>query len=251
MKVLVTGGAGFIGSNFVRLTLAGASRRRDDGARRAHLRGQRGLASRRRPRHPGQGRHRRTRAGQRPGCGARPRGPLRRREPQRQLARQPVALHPDQHHRHVPAARGGAPARQEASPHLDRRGLRGPRARRPRQVHSRDAVQPVVAVLVARRPHRTCWCARGCVRSRSRRPSRTARTTTAPRSTSRSSSRARSPTCSTASAPSCTARARTCATGSTWTTTTARCGPSSTRASQARRTSSAPTARWTTSRSSR
>ena len=50
----------------------------------------------------------------------------------------------------------------------------------------------------------TCWCARGSAPTECVPPSRTARTTTARASTSRSSSRARSPTCSPASARSST-----------------------------------------------
>lgn len=51
--------------------------------------------------------------------------------------------------------------------------------------------------------------------------------------------------------PASTGRVRTCATGSTWRTTTRRCGRSSTAARSARPTSSGPTARRTTSRWSR
>ena len=74
-------------------------------------------------------------------CGA-PRG----REPQRQLAVRAVAVRRDQHRRHLPAPRGGAPARRTAAPRLHRRGLRRPRARRPRPVHRVHAGQPLLAV---------------------------------------------------------------------------------------------------------
>ena len=86
-------------------------------------------------------------------------------------------------------------------PHLHRRGLRRPRARRPAAVHRATAVQPVLARTPRRRRAATCSCAPGCARSGCRRRSRTARTTTARTSTSRSSSPARSPTCSTACGP--------------------------------------------------
>ena len=75
-------------------------------------------------------------------------GALRGREPQRQLAREPPPVPRDEHRRHVHAARGGAEARHPLPPHLDRRGLRRPRARRPGEVHRADAVQPVQPVLV-------------------------------------------------------------------------------------------------------
>ena len=84
--------------------------------------------------------------------------------------------------------------------------------------------------------------------SASARRSPTARTTTGRTSTWRSSSRGRSPTSSTGCGPSSTARARTCATGSTSRTTTARSGRSSSAAASARPTSSGPTARRTTRR---
>ena len=80
------------------------------------------------------GRHRRGRA-------------LRRRVAQRQLPGQPVAVHGVQHHRHLPPARGGAPPRRAAAPHLHRRGLRRPRARRPGPVHRADPGQPVEPLL--------------------------------------------------------------------------------------------------------
>ena len=122
------------------------------------------------------------------------RRPLRRRVAQRQLARRPVAVHRVQHHRDVPAARGGAPARQADAPHLDRRGLRRPRARRPGPLHRVDAGQPVEPVLVDQGERRPAGARLDPVASGSRPRCRTARTTTGPTSTSRSSSRARSPT---------------------------------------------------------
>ena len=48
-----------------------------------------------------------------------------------------------QHHRHLHAARGGPQARQAPPPRLDRRGLRRPRARRPRGF-TEHALQPVL-----------------------------------------------------------------------------------------------------------
>ena len=59
----------------------------------------------------------------------------------------PGAVHPDQHRRHLHAARGGPPARRPPAPRLHRRGLRRPRPRRPEAVHRGHAVQPVVALL--------------------------------------------------------------------------------------------------------
>ena len=52
-------------------------------------------------------------------------------------------------------------------PHLDRRGLRRPRARRPGPVHRGHPVQPVVARTRRRRRAATCWCGRGCAPSAS------------------------------------------------------------------------------------
>ena len=147
MKVLVTGGAGFIGANFVHhargttptqvtvldaLTYAG---NREPGAGRATDR----VRARRR---------RRRRARRRAGRPHRRRRPLRGRDPQRQLAATTRRRSCDQHRRHVHDPRGGAEARRAAAPHLHRRGLRRPRARRPGQVHRDDPVQPVEPVLV-------------------------------------------------------------------------------------------------------
>ena len=149
MRILVTGGAGFIGSNFVHY-VAREHRPLGHRARQAHLRRQPRL-----PRRPArrslplrQGRHPRRGARRRALRRARRGGALRGREPQRQLAREPAAVPRHQHHRHVHAARGGAQARHPLPPHLDRRGLRRPRARRPGEVHRADALQPVEPVLV-------------------------------------------------------------------------------------------------------
>ena len=147
--LLVTGGAGFIGSNFVRhvlthtdhhvtvldlLTYAG---------NRASLEGLpadrftlvvgdiRDAATV----DPLVARGRRRRA-------------LRGGVAQRQLPARPVAVPDDQHHRDVHAARGGPQARHPLPPHLDRRGVRRPRARRPGAVHRADAVQPVEPLLL-------------------------------------------------------------------------------------------------------
>ena len=85
---------------------------------------------RRRARRPARRRHRPGRA-------------LRRGEPQRQLAVRPVAVPAHQRRRDLHAARGRAAARRAPAPHLDRRGLRRPRARRPGALHGGHPVQPV------------------------------------------------------------------------------------------------------------
>ena len=224
MRQLVTGAAGFIGSNYVRhvldhsddtvtvldkLTYAG-NRASLDGlpAERVDVRPRRRL--RRRARRPPRRPPRRRRA-------------LRRRVAQRQLARRPVPVRADQHHRHVHAAAGGARPRRALPPHLDRRGVRRPRARRRRAVHRDHAVQPVEPVLVDQGRLRPARAGLGAFVRGGARRSATARTTTGRTSTSRSSSPGRSPTCSTAGAPSSTAPGRTCATGSTPTTTATPC----------------------------
>ena len=76
----------------------------------------------------------------------------------------PLAVPAHQPHRHLHAARGGAPARHPLPPHLHRRGVRRPRARRPGAVHRAHAVQPVAARTPRRRPARTCWSGPGCAR---------------------------------------------------------------------------------------
>ena len=50
-------------------------------------------------------------------------------------------------------------------PHLHRRGLRRPRARRPGEVHREHAAQPARARTPPPRPAPTCSCARGCAPS--------------------------------------------------------------------------------------
>ena len=148
MRQLVTGGAGFIGSNYVRHVIAHT----DDtvtvldkltyAGNKASLDGLPGRARRVRPRRRG-----RRRAGRRPGRPPRRRRALRRRVAQRQLAHRPVAVPADEPDRHVHAARGGARPRRALPPHLDRRGVRRPRARRSGALHRGHAVQPVEPVL--------------------------------------------------------------------------------------------------------
>ena len=221
MRLLVTGGAGFIGSNFVlrtastrpdwQVTVLDALTYAGDAANLADVADEVELVV---------GNVADAELVDRLVARRRRRRALRRRVAQRQLAGRPVAVPGVQRHRHLPAARGGAPPRRAAAPHLDRRGLRRPRrwTIRPASPSRRRSTRRARTRRPRRRP--TCWCAPGSGRSASTRPCRTARTTTGPSSTSRSSSRARSPTCCRASSRSCTARGRTCATGSTSTTTT-------------------------------
>ena len=91
-----------------------------------------------------------------------------------------MAVRRDQRHRHLPAARGGPPARRPPAPRLHRRGLRRPRARRPGSgsPSRRRTTRPAPTARPRRRP--TCWCGPGCARSAYRRRCRTARTTTGP-----------------------------------------------------------------------
>src|SRR5690606_9449801 len=49
---------------------------------------------------------------------------------------------------HLHAARGGAEARHPLPPHLDRRGVRRPRARRPPALHRYDPLQPLEPLLL-------------------------------------------------------------------------------------------------------
>ena len=133
MKLLVCGGAGFIGSNFVRLRLADA-RRRGHRARQAHLRG-----PAREPRRTSTsrlvvggiedaGRGRRRDRGRRRGR------QLRRRDARRPLDRRARRVRHHARARHLRAARGGARARRCAtcrSPPT-RSTARSRRARSPR-----------------------------------------------------------------------------------------------------------------------
>ena len=135
-RVLVTGGAGFVGANFVH-HLVGRHRRRGHRPRQADLRGQRGVP-RRPPPGPGparRGRRRRPDRGRPAGRRARRGRALRRGVPQRQLAHRPGAVRAHQPGRDVHASGGGPQGRDPAAPHLHRRGVRRPRARRPGPVH--------------------------------------------------------------------------------------------------------------------
>ena len=197
MRMLVTGGAGFIGANFVHYTLRAPPRARDHRARRAHLRRQRGVPGAGARRHRVRARlGRRRRARRRAGRPLRRRRPLRGREPQRQLAAttrrrscRPTSSARTRSSRRCGSTASGCttspPTRSTATWSSTTR-----RSSRRRRRTTRRARTP------RPRPAPTCWCAPGCARSASTPRSPTARTTTGPTSTSRSSSRARSPTCS-------------------------------------------------------
>ena len=157
-RVIVTGGAGFIGFNYVRELLAAEPRDRGHRPRQADLRRQPALARRARRRAAPQVRPAATSATARlsASCSRRAKPaadrPLRGREPRRSLDRRPRGLHPDQRRRHVPPARGVPPLPRAAPepgvpvpPRLDRRGVR--RARPDRRVHRDHAVRSALAVL--------------------------------------------------------------------------------------------------------
>lgn len=194
MRILVTGGAGFIGSNFVHLTLAtrpeaqitvldaltyAGTRASLDGAldRITFVKGDIADAE---PRQP-------------TGGGERSRGALCRRVAQRQLTRQPVALRPDQPDRYLHAARSlcaSTTCATTTSPPMRSTETwswttRSASRSRPPTTPPRPIPRP--------RQGRTCSCEPGCAPSGCRRPSRTAPTTMVPVSTSRSSSPGRSP----------------------------------------------------------
>ena len=132
MRLLVTGGAGFIGSNFVRYWADGPPRRPGRRLRPADLRRQPGEPGR--PRRPGRRSSRATSATWRRSEHAaatstdRRGGELRRRVPQQPGRARPAPLLPHQRAGH-PGAAGGVPAgrRDPLPPHLDVRGLRRPR----------------------------------------------------------------------------------------------------------------------------
>ena len=212
VRVLVTGGAGFIGSNYVRTLLRGRlpglRRRRGGRAGQAHLRGhpdqpRAGRESRDCGSSSGDirdpavvdavdGRHRRGRA-------------LRRRVARRPVDQRRGRVRLDQRRRHPGAAAGrarGAGSAVRARVHrrglrLDRRGLvaGGPPAGAELAVLGVEGVVGPAGALLP--PHATaCRCA-----------SRAAPTTTGRTSSRRRSSRCSSPTCSTGS------RCRSTATG--------------------------------------
>ena len=202
-ELLVTGGAGFIGSNFVHHVL-GAHRPSRHRARQADVRRQPRLA--RRP----------ARGSVHASCRATSATPtlvdelvaehdvvvhFAAESHNDNSLRDPSPVPADQPDRHVHAARGRPQARHALPPHLHRRGVRRPRARRPGAVHRGHAVQPVEPVLLDQGRLRPAGAGLGALASACRRRSATAPTTTGPTSTSRSSSRARSPTCSTAIRP--------------------------------------------------
>ena len=154
MRLLVCGGAGFIGSTFVRLRVQRARRRRD-GARQADLRGPAGEPERRDRRHPV--RPRRDRGpgcGRRRGLGLRRDRQLRRRDARRSLDLRPGGVHRHQHAGHPRAARGRARARSALRPGVDRRGLRLDRGGVVHRVLAAGAVEPVQRHQDRRRPAR-------------------------------------------------------------------------------------------------
>ena len=197
MRMLVTGGAGFIGANFVHYTLQHRPEPRSRCLDALTYAGNEATSTRVRDRIEFvQGDVADAALVDALVSGTRRRRPLRRRVAQRQLAARPVAVRAHQPRRHVHDPGGGAAARRAAAPHLHRRGVRRPRARRPDEVHPGAPRTTRPARTARPRPDRTCWCGPGCARSASTPRSRTARTTTGRTSTSRSSSRDRSPTCS-------------------------------------------------------
>ena len=127
MKLLVTGGAGFIGSTYVRRHLAEHPERRDRRPRQAHLRRAAARTSRGRTTARldfRRGRHRRPRGRRRRDRGLRRGRQLRRRVARRPLDRGPGRLHPDRRLRHLRPARGRARRRHPPPADLHRRGLR-------------------------------------------------------------------------------------------------------------------------------
>ena len=250
MRLVVTGGAGFIGSNFVRymlaryddievvnldkLTYAGNLenlRDVEDDPRYTFVRGDicdaavvgETLARRRRRRQ------------------------LRRRDARRPLDQRSPGLHPHRRPRHAHAPRGRPRARDPALPaDQHRRGLREHRDRRLHRGVGPRPVQPLLGQQGRRRPAR----ARLPSHLRHAGPHHAQLQQLRRRtSTRRRSSRSSSPTPSTTSSCPSTATASTCATGSTWTTTAPASTSCCARASPARSTTSAAATRCRTSRS--
>ncbi len=153
--------------------------------------------------------------------------------PRRQRAGRPGAVPAHQRGRDVHDPGGGAPARRAAAPRLDRRGLRRPRARRPAAVHRVDALQPVEPVLGDQGRGRHAGPGLGAVVRRARDDLellQQLRAVSARREVhpAPDHQRAHRPAAQAVRQP-----APTSATGSTSTTTTARSGGSSTRARSA------------------
>ena len=129
IEVLVTGGAGFIGSNFVRHALAAHRRLAHHDARQADLRRPHRDAARRDGPPAPHLRPRRHRDARGRGAAGRARGhrrPLRGRDARRPVDLGGRRLHPHRRDRHLRAARGRAQraAPEAVRPDLDRRGLR-------------------------------------------------------------------------------------------------------------------------------
>ncbi len=213
MRVLVTGGAGFIGSQFVRATLSGelpglvgaevtVFDKLTYAGNRANLdpvADSPGL-------HLRPGRHRRRRAGRRGPAGPRRGGALRRRVARRPLDRGRRRLRHHQRGRHPDPAGRRLPAQgRQVRPRLHRRGLRLDRRGLLARGAAARAELPVLRVQGGRRPDRPGL--RPHARARRRR-SPAAPTTTGPTSSRRRSSRCSSPTCSTAARSRSTATAR-------------------------------------------
>ena len=117
-----------------------------------------------------------------------------------------MAVHRVQHHRDLPAARGGAPARQAAAPRVDRRGLRRPRARRPEPLHRETPLNPSSPYSASKASRRPARAGLDPVVRDHRDAVELLEQLRARTSTSRSSSRARSRTSCRASSPSSTAQ---------------------------------------------
>ena len=194
-RLLVTGGAGFIGSNFVRHVLDhtdDAVTVLDKLTYAGNLRSLDGFA--RGPVHPRPRRHLRRRAGGSAGRRPRPGGALRRRVPQRQLPPRSVAVRQHQSDRHLHAARGGAQAPGPLPPHLHRRGVRRPGAGRPGAVHREHPVQPVEPLLLDQGGVGSAGPGLGALFRRAGDDQQLLQQLRSRTSTSRSSSRGRSPT---------------------------------------------------------